>query len=117
MVQPYWLATRALGVPLPRALSRHLLPALAAPLGALAGADAGRAVMLVASLGFLGLSADTGRPDWGAMVHEYRLHAFGRPLLVAAPVAAIAAVSLALHLILDQGGSANGTRRRRMMPS
>lgn len=101
MVRPYWLAARALGTPVPQALAHHLLPALRGPLGALAGADAGRAIILVASLGFLGLTADSGRPDWGAMIHEYRLFAFERPLLVAAPVGAIAALSLALNLVLD----------------
>lgn len=101
MAERFFLAARALGVPLPSAVVSHVLPALLKPLGALAGADAGRAVILVASLGFLGISADTGRPDWGAMVHEYRLYAFERPLLVAAPVAAIAILSLALHAILD----------------
>lgn len=101
MAEPYWKATMALGSPLSTAALRHILPNLAAPLRALAGADAGRAVILVASLGFLGLSADTGRPDWGAMVYEYRLHAGERPLLLAAPIVAIALLSLSLHVALD----------------
>ncbi|MEM8663827.1 MAG: ABC transporter permease [Pseudomonadota bacterium] len=101
MAEPYWRATLAIGAPIPMAARRHLLPALAGPIRALAGADAGRAVLLVAALGFLGLSADTGRPDWGAMIHEYRLHALMRPLLLIAPIAAIAVLSLALHLALD----------------
>ena len=108
MVRPYWLAARALGAPLRTALAHHLVPALRGPLGALAGADAGRAIILVASLGFLGLTTDSGRPDWGAMIHEYRLHAFDRPLLVVAPVAAIAALSLALHLVLDRAAARTG---------
>lgn len=103
MLRPYWLAARALGVPMPTALWRHLVPGLRGALGALAGADAGRAIILTASLGFLGLTADSGRPDWGAMIHEYRFFAFERPLLVVAPVAAIATLALALHLLLDGG--------------
>lgn len=101
MAEPYWKATGALGAPPAGAALRHILPNLLAPLRALAGADAGRAVILVASLGFLGLSADTGRPDWGAMIHEYRLHAGERPLLLAAPIVAIALLSLTLHIALD----------------
>lgn len=100
--EPYWRAALALGLPLPRALARHLLPNLAPALGALAGADAARAVLLVATLGFLGLSGDTSRPDWGAMVHEYRLLAFEAPRLVLAPIAAVAFVALALHGALDR---------------
>ena len=34
-------------------------------LGALAGTEAGRAAIFIESLGDLGLSADTGRPEWG----------------------------------------------------
>ncbi|MEO1103851.1 MAG: ABC transporter permease [Pseudomonadota bacterium] len=102
MAEPYWAATVAMGAPRHQAALRHILPNLARPLRALAGADAGRAVILVASLGFLGLSADTGRPDWGSMIHEYRLHAYERPLLLAAPIVAVAVLSLALHYALDR---------------
>jgi ABC-type dipeptide/oligopeptide/nickel transport system permease subunit len=70
-------------------------------IGALAGADAGRAVVLVASLGFIGLSADTGRPEWGAMIYEYRTFLFTEPRLVLAPVIACALVTTLLHLSLD----------------
>jgi len=100
--EPYWRAALALGLPLPHALARHLLPNLAPALGALAGADAARAILLVATLGFMGLMGDTGRPDWGAMVHEYRLLAFEAPRLVLAPIAAIALAATALHCLLDR---------------
>ncbi|MEM0909238.1 MAG: ABC transporter permease, partial [Pseudomonadota bacterium] len=84
--EPYWMASHALGATTLSATRRHLLPNAWPTIGALAGADAGRAVILVASLGFLGLSADTGRPEWGAMIHEYRMFLFSEPQLVLAPV-------------------------------
>lgn len=99
--EPYWLAARALGTGGLTGYRRHILPAIAPRIGALAGADAGRAVVLAASLGFMGLGLDTGRADWGAMIHEYRMFLFSHPRLVLAPVAAIALVSLSLHLLLD----------------
>lgn len=99
--EAYWQAALALGVGPARGFARHLLPQLAGPLGALAGADAGRAVVLAASLGFLGLGSDTGAADWGAMIHEYRLFLFEAPRLLLTPVAAIAVLSLGLHLALD----------------
>ncbi|MFN3644239.1 MAG: ABC transporter permease [Gemmobacter sp.] len=99
--EEYWHAARALGVGPVAGFRRHILPAIAPRLGALAGADAGRAVLMAASLGFLGLGVDTGRPDWGGLVHEYRLFLFHAPRLVLAPVAMIALVSLALHLAFD----------------
>ncbi len=109
--EPYWRSAEALGVSRAAGMRRHLLPHLAAPLGALAGADAGRAVVLVASLGFLGLSGDTGRPEWGSMIHEYRLFLFDTPRLVLAPVVAIVLLSLMLHLGIE--GAAGRFRNRR----
>ncbi len=99
--EPYFRATEAMGVPRPSAILRHVAPAIARPMGALAGADAARAVVLVSSLGFLGIAADTGRPEWGAMIHEYRPFLFEAPRLLLAPIAAIATLALALHLALD----------------
>ncbi|MEM8949880.1 MAG: ABC transporter permease subunit [Pseudomonadota bacterium] len=100
--EPYWQASLALGAPLYGAVRRHMLPNAWPALGALAGADAGRAVIVVASLGFIGLSADTGRPEWGAMIHEYRLFLFTESRLVMAPILACALVSSLLHFALDR---------------
>jgi len=98
----YWRASEALGTPLPTAIRRHMLPNVWPALGALAGADAARAVVLVASLGFIGLSADTGRPEWGAMIHEYRMFLFAEPRLVLAPILACTGVTVLLHWMLDR---------------
>lgn len=100
--EPYWLASQALGTGLAAAILRHMLPNAWPALGALAGADAGRAVILVASLGFIGLSADTGRPEWGAMIHEYRMFLFTEPRLVLAPILTCTAVCVLLHALLDR---------------
>ena len=58
---------------------------------------------LVASLGFIGLSADTGQPEWGTMIHEYRMFLFTEPRLVLAPVQACTFVTVLLHGMLDRG--------------
>ncbi|MEM9223785.1 MAG: ABC transporter permease [Pseudomonadota bacterium] len=100
--EPYWMASRALGSSTIGAVRRHMLPNAWPTVGALAGADAGRAVILVASLGFLGLSADTGRPEWGAMIHEYRMFLFSEPQLVLAPVLTTALVAFGLNRALDR---------------
>ncbi|MEO1248644.1 MAG: ABC transporter permease [Pseudomonadota bacterium] len=103
--EDYWRASAALGVSLPTAVRRHMIPNAWPAIGALAGADAGRAVVIVASLGFIGLSADTGRPEWGAMIYEYRTFLFTEPRLVLAPALACAAVTTLIHIALDKGGS------------
>lgn len=105
--EPYWRASEALGVSPLRAAFRHLAPNAAAPIGALAGADAGRAIALVATLGFFGLSADTGRPEWGAMIHEYRAFLFSAPRLPLAPIFATMLLALGFHLLLDPGERPN----------
>jgi len=107
--EPYWRAAEALGVDHIGGLRRHLLPNLTAPLGALAGADAARAVILIASLGFLGLAADAGRPEWGAMIHEYRIFIFEAPRLLFYPMAATALLALSFNLLLDPGFTASRT--------
>ncbi len=100
--ETYWIASMALGSTTMDAIRRHGLPNAWPMIGALAGADAGRAVILVASLGFLGLSADTGQPEWGAMIHEYRLFLFSEPRLVLAPVLTTALTAFFLNRILDR---------------
>ncbi|MEM0909125.1 MAG: hypothetical protein AAGJ94_17295, partial [Pseudomonadota bacterium] len=49
------------------------------------------------------LSADTGRPEWGAMIHEYRMFLFSEPQLVLAPVLTTALVAFTLNRALDHG--------------
>ncbi len=109
--EPYWRAAEALGVDRIGGLRRHLLPNLAGPLGVLAGADAARAVILIASLGFLGLSADTGRPEWGTMIHEYRIFIFEAPRLLFYPMAATVLLALTFNLMLDPGVSRSSLER------
>ncbi len=100
--EQYWQASLAMGSGLPGAFHRHMLPNTLPVLGALAGADAGRAVILVASLGFLGLSADTGHPEWGAMIHEYRMFLFSEPRRILAPVFATTVLAFLLNRVLDR---------------
>ena len=90
-------AALALGVTLPRALRRHVWPVLRPPCFAWAGARLPRIALAYAGLAFLGLGADAGRPDWGAMVWEYRTYALAAPWLPVAPVLGLVALVLALR--------------------
>lgn len=91
-------AALALGVALPRVFLRHLLPSLRATLGAWAAARLPRIAVSYAGLAFLGLGADAGRPDWGAMVWEYRTYALAAPWLPVAPVVGLVLLVLSLRL-------------------
>ena len=62
---------------------------------------AGQIVMQYAALAFLGFGADSGAPDWGAMLYEYRFHLFDDPALVLWPGLAILFFVLGLYLTLE----------------
>ncbi|WP_270936953.1 ABC transporter permease subunit [Falsiroseomonas oryzae] len=90
-------AALALGVTLPRALRRHVWPVLRQAWFAWAGTRLPRIALSYAGLAFLGLGADAGRPDWGAMVWEYRTYALAAPWLPVAPVLGLVALVLSLR--------------------
>jgi peptide/nickel transport system permease protein len=98
---PHVLAAHAMGATRLFVARRHVLPRILPAIGAYAGADLGSVAGHYAALTFIGLGADSGTPDWGAMIYEYRLYAFDRPLLVLAPVAALTLAIAALHVALD----------------
>ncbi len=101
---PHVLAARAMGASRLFVLRRHVLPRIAPSVGAYAGTDLGSVASHYAAFSFIGLGVDSGAPDWGTMIYDYRLYAFDRPLLVLAPIAALALAITALHLALDPLG-------------
>jgi peptide/nickel transport system permease protein len=109
---PHVLAARAMGASRWRVLRHHVLPRIAPSVGAYAGTDLGSVASHYAAFSFIGLGVDSGAPDWGTMIYDYRLYAFDRPLLVLAPIAVLALAIAALHLALDPL-EAKGSKGRR----
>ena len=103
LAQPYVLSARALGVTGSRLVVRHVLPNIAPVLLTHVGSNAGRTIVAYASLAFLGLGADPSRPDWGAMLFEYRGFLFDDPALMIWPGLPIAVVALVLNRVFDPG--------------
>jgi peptide/nickel transport system permease protein len=66
--EDYVWASRLLGVSSKRALVRDVLPNIVGPMLVLATLDLGAAILLLASLSFLGLGAQPPTAEWGAMV-------------------------------------------------
>lgn len=99
--RPHVLAARALGVGGVGIATRHVLPVTADTLLTYLASDAGRTVVSYASLAFLGLGAETSRPDWGAMLFEYRGFMFDDPMLLIWPGLAITLTALVLNLALE----------------
>lgn len=91
---PYIEAARAVGVRAPRIMARHIAPNVFAPYLIMMTAFLGQAILLEASLSFLGLGAVEPAPAWGLM-----LRGQGMTFLDQAPWLAIApgvAISLAV---------------------
>lgn len=61
-------AARALGASPARALIRHVLPNVIAPIVVVATLDVGQAILAFASLSFLGLGPPPQTPEWGLMI-------------------------------------------------
>jgi peptide/nickel transport system permease protein len=90
-------------------LRHHILPAIIDTQLAYLGAKVGRIVIAYSALAFLGLGADSSRPDWGAMLFEYRLMMFDQPSLMVWPGLAIVLLCVALREAI--GWDKDGTAR------
>ncbi|BCN93457.1 cytochrome c550 [Thiomicrorhabdus immobilis] len=96
------LAARALAVPTPIMLYRHVLPLILAPLGVEATFGIAGAVISEAGLSFLGLGVQPPEASWGSMIKEGTRYLLVAPHLVLAPGLALMMVVLAVNLIGDQ---------------
>jgi peptide/nickel transport system permease protein len=84
-----------------RVLWKHLAPLCLPSVLVRLTMNMASVVLTAAGLGFLGLGAQPPLPEWGAMISEGRRYMLDSGWLVAAPGAAILAVSLAFNLLGD----------------
>jgi peptide/nickel transport system permease protein len=80
---------------------REMLPNVAAPMVIEATIRVAFAVMLFATLSFLGLGAQPPAPEWGLMVSEARRFMHQAPWVIVAPSLAIAATAICFNLLGD----------------
>ncbi|MFH8929995.1 ABC transporter permease subunit [Streptomyces pristinaespiralis] len=71
-------------------LTRHILPAVAGPVGRHALLRLPGIALALASLGFLGLGAQPPAPEWGLLLDESRAYVERAPWAALAPAAALA---------------------------
>ena len=99
---PYVTAAHAIGCSDVRVGVRHILPNILAPLTVLATLMIAQAILLEASLSFLGVGTPPPTPSWGAMVsgpaRDYIAH---EPLLLIFPGGVLALTILAFSLAGD----------------
>ena len=100
--QPFVEAARAVGMGELRIAVRHVLPNTLAPLIVLATAQLGSAILVEASLSFLGLGIPEPYPSWGRMLSESAAEYIRTaPWLVVFPGVAISLTVFGTNLLGD----------------
>ena len=100
--QPFVEAARAVGMSELRIAVRHVLPNTLAPLIVLATAQLGSAILVEASLSFLGLGIPEPHPSWGRMLSESAAeYVRTAPWLVIFPGVAISLTVFGTNLLGD----------------
>lgn len=98
----YVEAARAMGATGPRILLQHMLPNCLAPYIILVSAELGGAILIEASLSFLGLGVPPPNPSWGAMLSGAAQQFVERaPWMAIFPGLAISAVVFGFNLLGD----------------
>ncbi len=97
----YITAARSVGASDLRIMGRHLLPNSFPPLLVLLTTNLGTAILLEASLSFLGIGIPQPTPTWGGMVNEgYSLLQYN-PILSCAPGLVILLVVVSINMVGD----------------
>ena len=66
------------------------------------GNTASGVILQYSALTFIGLGSDYTKPDWGAMLYQYRIYLVRTPSLIIIPTLCILWVSLSFNLIFDK---------------
>jgi peptide/nickel transport system permease protein len=99
--EPYIDAARGIGASSTRIVIRHIAPQCVAPYLVLASVHLGTAIIIEASLGFLGLGVRPPTPTWGSMLGEASNLLFPSWWLVLFPGIFITLCVLAFNLLGD----------------
>ena len=100
--QPFVEAAKAIGMSEMRIAIRHVLPNTVSPLIVLATAQLGSAILVEATLSFLGLGVPEPHPSWGRMLSESAAeYVRTAPWLVVFPGSAISFVVFGTNLLGD----------------
>ena len=94
-------AARALGASGSRIFFLHVLPSIIQPILVQASIGMAAAILLEASLSFLGLGIAPPTPSWGAMLNDGRGHLFDAPHMVVFPSAALVLTVLSFNFLGD----------------
>lgn len=100
--QPYMEASRAMGAGHLRQISRHMVPNLVAPVIILASIQLGAAVLVEASLAFIGVGLAPPAPTWGGLLSgQARTFMEQNPHLAIFPGAALSLFVIGINFLGD----------------
>lgn len=99
--QEYIEASRCIGESNFGIIQHHVFPNVLAPIIVQATLGVGTAIILAASLSFLGLGVQPPTPEWGSMLSMARTYMRDYPYMVIFPGLAIMVTVLALNLFGD----------------
>lgn len=97
----YIAAAQAIGCSTPRILLSELLPNILNALIVVATLEMAHAILLEATLSFLGLGVPPPAPSWGLMIAEGKQYMFFSPWVIAIPGVALLILVLAINLVGD----------------
>ena len=99
--EPYVMSAYALGTPLRRIVVVHLLPNMLPKIVVQCTVAFALAIVIEASLSFLGLGAQPPQPSWGLMLRNARNYLFDAPWLAFYPGLAIGLTVFSFNLLGD----------------
>ena len=82
-------------------MTRHILPNIITPILAALGSMVSAIALQYASLSFIGLGSDITKPDWGALLYQYRVYIIDRPSMLFFPSMAIFSLAFISYVIFD----------------
>ncbi|WP_034295628.1 ABC transporter permease [Herbaspirillum sp. RV1423] len=94
-------AAKAVGASTPYILVREILPNIMSALIVVITLEMAHAILLEATLSFLGLGVQPPTPSWGLMVSEGKSYMFFKPWVIVIPGVALASLVLAINLVGD----------------
>jgi peptide/nickel transport system permease protein len=94
-------AIQVLGGSVARVMLRHIVPNVASSLIVIATLELARAIVLEATLSFLGLGVQPPTPSWGGMVHEGREYLDSAWWISTAPGVVLMVTSLVVSRVGD----------------
>jgi peptide/nickel transport system permease protein len=97
----YISAARAAGCSPLYILAREVLPNIVRPLAVVATLEMALAILLEATLSFLGLGVPPPLPSWGLMISEAKDYMFFSPWVIMIPGAALFLLVLGINLLGD----------------